>query len=261
MRTKADAELIKVREHAAELLYAADEALRRSQTTSGEASPAARLGRCATLRVVLVGPPGAGKGVQAAFLAKYLGVPHASLGDMLRSNIVQGTRLGRTAKKLIEKGQLIPDEVVLAMTEDRLRQHDAQRGFLLDGAPRNVGQAVAMDEFITLDAVLDVEIPEEETFQRLTGRRVCRHDSSHVFHVVYNPAKSYDTCDLCCGMLYLREDDSEGVIRSRLDVYYSDTRPIIDHYRASGLVTTIHGLGKVHEVTERAMEALAGAIA
>ncbi|MDX3576637.1 MULTISPECIES: adenylate kinase [unclassified Streptomyces] len=213
------------------------------------------------MRIVLVGPPGAGKGTQAAFLARNLSIPHISTGDLFRANISQQTELGKLAKSYMDAGNLVPDEVTIAMAKDRMEQPDAEGGFLLDGFPRNVSQAEALDEVLQgesmkLDAVLDLEVPEEEVVKRIAGRRVCRKDSSHVFHATYSPPKNEGVCDVCGGQLYQRDDDSEETVRTRLEVYHTQTEPIIDYYKAQGLVVTISALGKVDEVTSRAMDAL-----
>ncbi|ATL84697.1 adenylate kinase [Streptomyces malaysiensis subsp. malaysiensis] len=214
------------------------------------------------MRIVLVGPPGAGKGTQAAYLAEKLSIPHISTGDLFRANISQGTSLGKQAQEYMRAGQLVPDEVTIGMAEDRLDQPDAEQGFLLDGFPRNQIQAEALDAYlaergVSLDAVLDLEVPESEVIKRIAGRRTCRNDSSHTFHVEYKPSKVPGVCDTCGGELYQREDDSEETVRKRLEVYHRETEPIIDYYRAKGLVVTISALGKVAEVTQRAMDALA----
>ncbi|MGX2996751.1 adenylate kinase [Streptomyces sp. JNUCC 64] len=213
------------------------------------------------MRIVLVGPPGAGKGTQAAFLAKNLSIPHISTGDLFRANISQGTELGKQAKAFMDAGNLVPDEVTIGMAKDRMEQPDAEGGFLLDGFPRNVSQAEALDETLAaesmkLDAVLDLEVPEDEVVKRIAGRRICRKDSSHVFHVTYKKPETEGVCDTCGGELYQREDDSEGTVRKRLEVYHTQTEPIIDYYREQGLVVTISALGKVEDVTSRAMAAL-----
>ncbi|MFE7383538.1 adenylate kinase [Streptomyces zhihengii] len=213
------------------------------------------------MRIVLVGPPGAGKGTQAAFLAKNLSIPHISTGDLFRANISQGTELGKQAKAYMDAGNLVPDEVTIGMAKDRMSQPDAVNGFLLDGFPRNVGQAEALDEMlqgegVALDAVLDLEVPEDEVVKRIAGRRVCRNEGSHVFHVDYARPKVDGVCDECGGELYQRDDDSEETVRKRLEVYHTQTEPIIDYYKAQGLVVTISALGKVVDVTARAMEAL-----
>ncbi|WP_181786392.1 adenylate kinase [Streptomyces phytophilus] len=215
------------------------------------------------MRIVLVGPPGAGKGTQAALLAKNLSIPHVSTGDLFRANISKGTELGRQAKAYMEAGNLVPDEVTVGMAWDRMEQPDAAGGFLLDGFPRNVAQAVSLDGLLKeagleLDAVLDLEVPEDEVVKRIAGRRICRNDSSHVFHVTYSPPEREGVCDVCGGELYQRDDDNEDTVRRRLEVYHEETEPIIDYFKAQGLVTTISALGSVAEVTRRAMRALPG---
>ncbi|WP_407837685.1 adenylate kinase [Streptomyces sp. DSM 116496] len=213
------------------------------------------------MRIVLVGPPGAGKGTQATVLAETLSIPHISTGDLFRANISQKTELGQRAQAYMSKGDLVPDQVTIDMAKDRMEQPDAANGFLLDGFPRNVSQAEALDEIlkaqgIKLDAVLDLEVEEDEVVKRIAGRRTCRKDNKHIFHVDYAAPKTEGVCDACGGELYQREDDSEATVRNRLDVYHTQTEPIIDFYKAQGLLVTIPALGEVKDVTQRAMDAL-----
>ncbi|ARQ69032.1 adenylate kinase [Streptomyces marincola] len=215
------------------------------------------------MRIVLVGPPGAGKGTQASLLAEHLAIPHISTGDLFRANIRQGTELGRQVDAILREGGLVPDEVTVAMAADRMAQPDAANGFLLDGFPRNITQAKALDELLAesgtkLNAVLDLEVPEEEVVRRIAGRRTCRKDSSHTFHVENKPPREEGVCDVCGGELYQREDDQEGTVRKRLAVYHEETEPIIGYYGEQGLVSTISALAPVPEVTRRALEALPG---
>jgi adenylate kinase len=161
----------------------------------------------------------------------------------------------------MDAGKLVPDEITIGMAKDRMLQPDASHGFLLDGFPRNIGQAEALDVIldaagISLDGVLDLEVPEDEVVKRIAGRRLCRNDGSHVFHVAYNPPAVEGVCDECGGELYQRSDDTEEAVRVRLEEYHSKTEPIIEYYRRHGLVVTIPALGKVSEVTARALEAL-----
>ncbi|GAA3872187.1 adenylate kinase [Streptomyces sedi] len=215
------------------------------------------------MRIVLVGPPGAGKGTQAALLAEQLSIPHISTGNLFRANISEGTELGQRVESILREGGLVPDELTIAMAADRMAQEDAQAGFLLDGFPRNIGQAKALDASLAeagqkLDAVLDLEVPEDEVVKRIAGRRMCRRDSAHVFHVEYNPPRAEGVCDICGGELYQRDDDQAETVRKRLAVYHEETEPIIDYYRAQGLVSTISALAPVPEVTRRALAVLPG---
>jgi adenylate kinase len=213
------------------------------------------------MRIVLVGPPGAGKGTQAALLAENLGIPHISTGDLFRANIERGTELGLEAQRYMREGRLVPDAITVGMAADRMSQPDAANGFLLDGFPRNIAQAEALDKQLretglALDAVLDLEVPEDEVVRRIAGRRMCREDSSHIFHVEYSKPKTEGVCDICGGELYQREDDSEETVRKRLEVYHQETEPIIDYYREQDLVVTLSALGAVPEVTQRALRAM-----
>lgn len=213
------------------------------------------------MRILLIGSPGAGKGTQAVRLAAHLSIPHISTGDLFREHIDQGTELGQNAHTHIQAGLLVPDEVTIRVIKERLARPDAERGFLLDGFPRNLAQAQALDGLLAdsesrLDAVLDLEIPEGQVVRRIAGRRLCRQDREHVFHVDYSPPEVAGVCDLCGGELHQREDDREATVRKRLEVYRTETAPVVEHYQAQGLVTTISAHGQVQEVLKCALDAI-----
>lgn len=212
------------------------------------------------MRLVLLGPPGAGKGTQAQFVAAQLGIPKISTGDIFRANVSQGTPLGRKAKEYMDRGDLVPDEVTIAMVRDRLSQDDAVKGFLLDGFPRNVAQAKVLADMLlemgtSLDVVLELVVDDEEVIRRLSGRRTCR-SCAHVWHVDFDPPAVPDECDICGGELFQRDDDREVTIRHRLDVYAEQTAPLVGHYAAAGLLVGIDATGPVDDVTDRALAAL-----
>ncbi len=212
------------------------------------------------MRIVLVGPPGAGKGTQAQFIASHLSIPKISTGDIFRANVSQNTPLGKEAKKYMDKGDLVPDEVTIAMVKDRLAEPDTADGFLLDGFPRNVAQAKVLDEMLAdfgakLDVVLELVVDDDEVVRRLSGRRTCRQ-CSHVWHVDFDPPADPGRCDTCGGELFQREDDRESVVRHRLEVYAEQTAPLIGFYAESGILVGIDATGPVEEITERATAAL-----
>jgi adenylate kinase len=212
------------------------------------------------MRLVLVGPPGAGKGTQAEFVAEHFSIPKISTGDIFRANVSNGTDLGRLAKKYMDAGDLVPDEVTNAMVRDRLSEPDAAAGFLLDGFPRNVPQAYELDGILndlgtTLGVVLDLNVANEEVVRRLSGRRTCK-SCGHVWHIEYDRPKVDGVCDKCGGMLYLRDDDHPATVRHRLDVYLEQTSPLIEFYRNRKQLVEIDALGTVEDVTERAIGVL-----
>ena len=212
------------------------------------------------MRIVLVGPPGAGKGTQAQYIASSSSIPAISTGDIFRANVSQGTPLGREAKKYMDAGNLVPDEITIGMVKDRLAQPDAADGFLLDGFPRNTAQAKVLDEILAehgtkLDAVLELEVSDKEIIQRLSGRRQCRANG-HVCHIVFDPPKVQDVCDECGSELYQRDDDREETIKHRLEVYKEQTAPLVGYYSERGILVGIEAAGRVREVTARAMTAL-----
>jgi adenylate kinase len=212
------------------------------------------------MRLVLVGPPGAGKGTQAQFIASHFAVPKISTGDIFRANVSEGTRLGLEAKKFMDAGDLVPDEVTIAMVQDRLKQDDATEGFLLDGFPRTVHQAVVLDDTLSgqgvaVTVVLELVVDDDEVVRRLSGRRTCRQ-CGHVWHVDFDPPTTPDACDRCGGELFQRDDDREDTIRHRLEVYADQTSPLIGYYGDRGLLRGVDATGPVEDVTERAINAL-----
>ncbi|MDA8336853.1 MAG: adenylate kinase [Peptococcaceae bacterium] len=197
------------------------------------------------MNLLIMGPPGAGKGTQAEVLVKELKIPHISTGDMFRAAISEGTAMGKKAKEYMDQGRLVPDEVVVGMVKERLGKPDTGVGFLLDGFPRTLPQAGALDETlaalgIKLDAVINVAVPRERLMARLTGRRVCRNCGAS-YHVMFNPPQSEGICNACGGELYQRSDDNEVSVGNRLDVYEAQTRPLIDYYQAQGVLKDING--------------------
>ncbi len=212
------------------------------------------------MRLVLVGPPGAGKGTQAEFLSSHYSIPHISTGDIFRANLKEGTVLGLEAKSFMDSGNLVPDSVTNEMVRDRLTKDDVSNGFLLDGFPRNVMQAEVLRAILAekkapLDAVLELSVDSAEIILRLSGRRICRN-CGKAWHVEYEKPAVLNTCNACGGELYQREDDKEEVIKHRLDVYQEQTAPIVSFYRTEGLLITIPASGSVADITERAITAL-----
>ena len=212
------------------------------------------------MRLVLVGPPGAGKGTQAQFIASHFSVPKISTGDIFRANVSEGTDLGIEAKKYMDAGDLVPDEVTIAMVKDRLTHDDTTEGFLLDGFPRTVHQAEVLDKVlavqtVTLTVVLELVVDDEEVVRRLSGRRTCRR-CGHVWHQDFDPPSRDGICDRCGGELFQRDDDSEQTIRHRLEVYADQTSPLIGYYGDRGLLRGVDATGPVEDVTERAINAL-----
>lgn len=204
------------------------------------------------MRLILMGPPGSGKGTQAAFISKEIGIPHISTGDMFRKAISEKTELGSKAKEYLDSGRLVPDEVTVGIVKERLQEPDCHQGFLLDGFPRTVAQAEALASILAsmglkLDSVIDIQVPREELLKRLTGRRMCK-ECNATYHVAFSPPLQSDRCDKCSGDLYQRDDDTEETINKRLDVYKEQTQPLIEYYEKQGLLENINGNQEIEAV-------------
>lgn len=209
------------------------------------------------MRLILLGPPGAGKGTQAKRLVEKYKIPQISTGDMLRAALKAGTKLGLEAKTYMDAGKLVPDSVVIGLIEERIKEADCAGGFMLDGFPRTVPQADALKGVLDkmglkLDHVISIEVDNEELLGRLTGRRTCRNSACGAgYHVMFDPPKTEGVCDKCGTELYQRDDDKEDTIRNRLKVYADQTEPLISYYKAAGLVRTIPGTGSIDEIFSR----------
>ncbi|WZL72613.1 adenylate kinase [Clostridiaceae bacterium 35-E11] len=212
------------------------------------------------MRLILLGPPGAGKGTQAAGIVDRYHIPHISTGDIFRKNIKEGTALGVKAKEYMDQGLLVPDELVVAIVEDRLKESDCQEGFLLDGFPRTVNQAQALDEVLSkmdvaLNKVINVSVDKDVLVGRAVGRRICK-DCGATYHIEFNPSAKQDICDKCGGALYQRADDNEATVSKRIEVYLNETQPLIDYYKGKDILVTIDGEQEINKVFEDIVAAL-----
>jgi len=212
------------------------------------------------MRIVLLGPPGAGKGTQAAKLVEKYDIPHISTGDIFRKHLKEKTKLGLKAKEYMDKGLLVPDELVVDIVKERLMEDDCKKGFLLDGFPRTVEQADALEDELKkqnlkLDGVINIEVRDEIIIDRLTGRLVCKKCGA-TFHEKFNKPKQEGICDICGGELYTRDDDKVETVKNRLDVYKNQTQPLIDYYAQKGILKTINGEADTDMVFARICEVL-----
>lgn len=215
------------------------------------------------MRVVLLGPPGGGKGTQAQKLIEKFKMPQVSTGDLFRAAVKNQTELGKRAKLFMDKGQLVPDEIVIGMVKERIAKDDCKTGFILDGFPRTNGQAEALDKMLPelgmkLDAVVEIAVPDPEVVKRLSGRRTCTKCGA-MYHTEFNvPKKAAGKCDKCGADLYQRDDDNEKTIKSRLDVYHSQTAPLISYYQKQGIFKKVEGTGDINNIFNNVVKALEG---
>jgi adenylate kinase len=212
------------------------------------------------MRLVLLGAPGAGKGTQAKKLIEKYGIPQISTGDILRAAVAAGTPLGKEAKIVMDKGELVPDSIVLGLVEERLQQDDCKKGYILDGFPRNTAQAEALDGILdklgmALTAAVSVDVPKEDLMKRLTGRRTCK-GCGQMYNVYFGPPAKEGVCDKCSGELFQRDDDKEETINKRLEVYDAQTAPLIDYYGKKGILKSIEGTGSIEDIFDKMCAAI-----
>lgn len=208
------------------------------------------------MKLILLGAPGAGKGTQAEIICQKKNIPTISTGNILREALKSGTEMGLKAKSYMESGQLVPDEILIGIIKDRLSEEDCQNGFILDGFPRTIPQAEALDAMgVEIDAVLDIEVPDEEIVSRMSGRRVCEACGSS-YHVLYKQPKVEGKCDSCGGTLIQRKDDHPDTVKERLEVYHTQTEPLKEYYSNQGKLLVVHGQDEVEKTTKLVLEAL-----
>ncbi|MCX7998873.1 MAG: adenylate kinase [Leptospiraceae bacterium] len=212
------------------------------------------------MNLILLGAPGAGKGTQAKLIIEKYKIPQISTGDMLREAVAKGTELGKKAKEFMSQGKLVPDEVVIGIVRERLRQKDCEKGFILDGFPRTIAQAEALDRIMTelgkkIDAVININVPEDEVVRRIVNRRICKKCGA-IYHLIYDPPKKNGFCDKCGGEVYQREDDKESVVRERFAIYKKSTEPLIDYYKNKGILHDVDGTKEIGKVNAEVLEIL-----
>lgn len=204
------------------------------------------------MKIIMLGAPGAGKGTQAKKIAEKYQIPHVSTGDIFRSNIKEGTQLGRKAKEYMDQGALVPDELTIGMLLDRIQKEDCKDGYVLDGFPRTIPQAESLQKAITgmgqqVDFAINVDVPDENIINRMSGRRACISCGA-TYHIVYNPSKISGVCDVCGSELVLRDDDKPETVKKRLVVYHNQTRPLIDYYKEAGVLVNVDGTQELNKV-------------
>ena len=208
------------------------------------------------MKLILLGAPGAGKGTQAEVICKHLGIPAISTGNILREALKSGTEMGLKAKAFMDAGQLVPDEIVIGIIKDRLAEEDCKNGFILDGFPRTIPQAEALDASgVVIDRVIDIEVPDEKIVTRMSGRRVCEKCGA-TYHLLYKKPKAEGVCDICGGTLIQRKDDHPDTVKARLEVYHKEAEPLIAHYKKQGVVKRVDGQEEVADTTRLTLAAL-----
>ena len=204
------------------------------------------------MKIIMLGAPGAGKGTQAKKIAAKYGIPHISTGDIFRANIKNGTELGKKAKTYMDQGMLVPDDLTVDLVTDRIHKDDCKNGYVLDGFPRTIPQAEALDKALSamnekLDHAIEVNVPDENIVKRMSGRRACLNCGA-TYHVVHAPTKVENICDMCGGELILRDDDKPETVLKRLGIYHNQTKPLIDYYKEEGILTTIDGYSDLEDL-------------
>ena len=208
-------------------------------------------------KLIFLGPPASGKGTQASLIHKNFDIPQISTGDILRENVKENTDLGKQAKKYMDAGQLVPDDIIIDMMRDKLTKNVYENGFILDGFPRTIKQAEALESITSIDMVIFLNPPEEAILERITGRRVCEECDS-VFHIKFNPPEKTGICDKCGGKLYQRDDDKEETVKKRVDAYNSQTKPLVSYYREKGILKTVEGDRSIDDIAKEVEKIVKG---